>query len=248
MGQHPYVVLAEGRHDMVRAQLPDGSTRELDIDTFVELVAADLARQGLPKDAPVVLGVPFAGDRYLELPRKLAQRTGRSVWVHSGLARRHPDPAALNTLAVIQRDGLPKGAWLEVRPGLAPDPDDDAPGCHGAVVSQPIVSSLTGEQIGRSLHTLAEFAGVREDTFSLLDQMTWYVHKNPATGTFSVRMPLPDPGPRNKAYRLAGHGLPGHLEIPMEDGERKLVGKRQAGSGSGGARACRACPRTTGWI
>ncbi|MEK8171924.1 hypothetical protein NKH77_28875 [Streptomyces sp. M19] len=45
----PYTVVAEGRHDMVVARLADGSTRELDIDTFVELVAADLARQNRPR-------------------------------------------------------------------------------------------------------------------------------------------------------------------------------------------------------
>ncbi|MFD4763288.1 lonely Cys domain-containing protein [Streptomyces sp. NPDC058439] len=225
----PYLVLAEGRHDTVTARLPDGTTQDLDADDFAELVAADLAREGLPVTTPVVLAVPFAGDRYLELPRKLAERTGHTVWVHSGLARRHPDPAGQSTVAVIRRDGLPHGSWVPVRPGLAPDPEDGAPDWHRDVVTQAIVSTLTGQQIGRSLHEPGELASSREDNFSHLDRMTVYVHYNPATGTYSPRLPLEDPGPKEKAYHLAGHGMPGRLTLPMADGTSRTAGRREAG-------------------
>ncbi|MFI6121043.1 hypothetical protein ACIBCU_14500 [Streptomyces sp. NPDC051064] len=85
---------------MVTARLPDGTTRDLDADDFAELVAADLERQGVPVTTPMVPAVPFAGERHLELPRKLAERTGHTVRAHSGLARRHPDPAGPSTIAV----------------------------------------------------------------------------------------------------------------------------------------------------
>ncbi|WP_042837048.1 lonely Cys domain-containing protein, partial [Streptomyces sp. NRRL S-15] len=226
----PYTVLAEGGHDTVTALLPDGTTRDLDVDEFIELVAADPALQGLPAVAPIVLAVPFTGDRYLELPRKLAERTGRTVWAHSGLARRNPDPAAVNTVAVIQRDGMPHGSWVPVRPGLAPDADDSAPDWHRDVLSQPIVSARTGQQIGRSLHHPGELTeSSREDNFNRLDQMTLYVHFNRATGTYSAKLPLADPGPKDKAYHLAGHGLPGSLMLPLADGGSRTADRHEAG-------------------
>ncbi|MYR96708.1 lonely Cys domain-containing protein [Streptomyces sp. SID4937] len=223
----PYAVLAEGSHDRVTAQLPDGTTWELDADEFAELVAADLARHPLPERAPIVLAVPSAGDRYLDLPRKLAERTGRTVWVHSGLAQRNPDPTATNTIAVLHRDGLPDGTWLPVRPGLAPDPDDDAPAWHREVLTQPIVSSRTGEQTGRSFHEPAELVGERE-SYRDLDRMSFYVHWDAATNTYSDKRPMPDPGPADKAYRLAGHGLPGGLSLPLADGGSRTVDRDEA--------------------
>ncbi|WP_345944480.1 lonely Cys domain-containing protein, partial [Streptomyces sp. SID7804] len=225
----PYVVLADGRHDTVTARLPDGTTQDLDADEFAELVAADPELRGMIAGAPIVLAVPFAGDRYLDLPRKLAERTGRTVWVHSGLARRHPDPAsAQSTIAVIHKDGLPHGSWLPVRPGLAPDADDDAPAWHRDVLSQPVVSTLTGQQIGRSLHDPSELPA-REEHFAALDRMTQFVHFNPATGTYSAKLPLTDPGPKDKAYHLAGHGLPGGLTMPLSGGGSRTADRREAG-------------------
>ncbi|MBK5994932.1 lonely Cys domain-containing protein, partial [Streptomyces sp. MBT58] len=223
----PYPVLADGSHDRVTAQLPDGTTWELDADEFAELVAADLTRHPLPEHAPIVLAVPSAGDRYLDLPRKLAERTGRTVWVHSGLAQRNPDPAATSTVAVLHRDGLPDGTWLPVRPGLAPDPDDDAPAWHREVLTQPIVSSRTGEQTGRSFHQPAELVGERE-SYRDLDHMSFYVHWDAATNTYSGKLPMRDPGPADKAYRLAGHGLPGGLSLPLADGSSRTVDRDEA--------------------
>jgi hypothetical protein len=223
----PYAVFAEGGHDRVVAPLPDGTTQELDADEFTELVAADLARHPLPARAPIVLAVPSAGDRYLELPRKLADRTGRTVWVHSGLAQRNPDPASPNTIAVLHRDGLPDGSWLPVLPGLAPDQDDDAPVWHRDVVTQPIVSSRTGRQLGRSFHQPAELVGERE-AYRELDRMSFYVHWDAATNTFSDRLPMPDPGSPETAYRLAGHGLPGALSLPLASGGSRAVGRDEA--------------------
>jgi len=31
-----------------------------------------------------------------------------------------------------------------------------------------------------------------------------------------------NPGPADKAYRLAGHGLPGGLSLPLDDGSRAM--------------------------
>lgn len=51
-GVTPYVVAAAGAHDRVEVRLPDGSTRELDVDEFVELVAADVAGETLAQGTP----------------------------------------------------------------------------------------------------------------------------------------------------------------------------------------------------
>ncbi|MFD7003539.1 lonely Cys domain-containing protein, partial [Streptomyces mirabilis] len=229
LGVTPYVVLAEGRHDTVTARMPDGKAVDLGVDEFVELVAVDPALRGRPAGAPVVLAVPFVGDRYQELPRKLADATGRIVWAHSGRVQRHPDPGADSTIAVVRQDGLPHGSWIEVAPGLAPDADDSAPGWHREVLTQPIISTLTGRQIGRSLLHPGALAGRRENAYSRLDRMTRFAHFNPATGTFSAMLPLQDPGPKDKAYHLVGHGLPGLMELPLTDGGTKVVGRREAG-------------------
>ncbi|EHN77289.1 Ovarian tumor otubain, partial [Streptomyces coelicoflavus ZG0656] len=224
----PYAVLADGGHDRVTAALPDGTTRDLDADAFAELVAADPALRSLPDATPIVLAVPFAGDRYLDLPRTLADRTGRTVWVHTGVARRHPDPASGTTVAVLRRSGKPHGSWLAVAPGLAPGADGSAPAWHRDVLSQPVVSDLTGRQIGRSLHDDGELVE-REDHFGRLDRMTVYAHYNPATRTYSAKLPLEDPGPKDKAYHLAGHGLPGRLLLPLAGGGSRPAGRHEAG-------------------
>ncbi|MGO4754322.1 lonely Cys domain-containing protein, partial [Streptomyces sp. 2MCAF27] len=85
----PYVVGADwrdgkhGRNGKLVVRLPDRSTRDVGIEEFVELVAADVARAGLPPGTPIVVAVPFLG-RYGPLLQKLADRTGLVVWSHSG--------------------------------------------------------------------------------------------------------------------------------------------------------------------
>ncbi|MGI5048473.1 hypothetical protein ACM9HD_34320, partial [Streptomyces sp. JAC25] len=74
---------------LVEVRLPDGSTRELDVDECVELVAADAAGETRAQGTPLVLAIPFAADAYPDLPRKPADRTGRTGWAHRGeVARR----------------------------------------------------------------------------------------------------------------------------------------------------------------
>ncbi|NEB21425.1 lonely Cys domain-containing protein, partial [Streptomyces coelicoflavus] len=227
-GTTPYVVAAGGRHDTVRALLPDGTTRDLDVDEFTELVAADVARERLPKDTPLVLAVPFAGDQYLALPRTLADRTGLTVWAHSGEVTLGSD-GGVSTVDTVRRAGSPEGDWTASEPGLAPDPDDDVPEWHHRVATRPIVSALTGRQIGRASHHAAEWAADFEDDDRHLDRMTTYVHYYPATGLVSAERELPRPGPEDTAYRLDAHGSPGHLHLAMRDGTVRPVDGREAG-------------------
>ncbi|MEK8171935.1 lonely Cys domain-containing protein [Streptomyces sp. M19] len=247
-GPRPYVVAAEGRHDMVEVLLPDGSTRQLDVDAFVELVAADVAREGLPKGTPIVLAVPFAGDRYLDLPRKLADRTGLTVWAHSGQVELNMDGGTV-TLDVIHPEEGAKGDWIASEPGMAPEPDKDDPDWYGRVVTRAIISALTGRQIGRSALEPGELAYGMEELLSHADQMTTFVHQNLVTGTPSDPLALPTPGerfPEAHAYRVFIHGVPGYFQMPMDDDMTGTSAGPGPGGGSSGARAWPACPRTTG--
>ncbi|MYS26331.1 lonely Cys domain-containing protein, partial [Streptomyces sp. SID7804] len=228
-GVTPYVVAADGGHDRVEARLPDGSTRELRVDEFVELVAADIAREGLPQGTPVVLAVPFAADGYLDLPRRLADRTGLTVWAHSGEATLSSAPGSASTVDTVRRPGVPRGDWIASPPGLGPDTDDDVPDWHHEVVTRPIVSSATGRQIGRASHHAAEYARDFEDDDRHLDRMSTFVHLYPATGRLSKEYDLPRPGPEDTAYRLDMHGEPGRLQLAMRDGSVRLVDEREAG-------------------
>ncbi|WP_446046457.1 lonely Cys domain-containing protein, partial [Streptomyces olivaceus] len=227
-GTTPYVVVAGGRHDKVEVLLPDGTTRDLDADEFAELVAADVARERLPKDTPLVLAVPFAGDQYLDLPRTLADRTGLTVWAHSGEVTLSSDQG-VSTVDTVRRPGSPEGDWTASEPGLAPDPDDDVPDWYQQVATRPIVSALTGKQIGRASHHAGEWATAFEDDDRHLDRMTTYVHYYPATGQVSAERELPRPGAENAAYRLDMHGSPGHLHLAMRDGTVRPVDEREAG-------------------
>ncbi|MFW3463110.1 lonely Cys domain-containing protein [Streptomyces microflavus] len=227
-GTKPYVVAAEGGPDRVEARLPDGTVRELGIEEFVELVAADLAHEALPPGTPVVLAVPFAADGYLDLPRRLADRTGRTVWAHSGRITVESAPGEASTIDVVRTPKAPRGDWIASDPGLGPD-DDDTPGWHHEVVSRALVSALSGRQIGRASHHPAEFARDFEDDDRHLDRMATFVHDHPATGRTSGELDLPRPGPEDRAYRLDLHGSPGSLTLALRDGTTRDIDEREAG-------------------
>ncbi|XXZ51909.1 lonely Cys domain-containing protein [Streptomyces cavourensis] len=228
-GRTPYVVAADGGRDRVAARLPDGTVRELGTEEFTELVAADLAREALPADTPVVLAVPFAADGLLDLPRRLADRIGRTVWAHSGRVTVESAPGEAATIDVVRTPKTPRGDWIASAPGLGPDPDDDVPAWHHEVVSRALVSALTGRQIGRASHHPAEFAEDFEEDDRHLDRMGTFVHDDPATDRLSGAYDLPRPGPEDRAYRLDMHGRPGALILAMRDGTTRDIDEREAG-------------------
>lgn len=103
------------------------------------------------------------------------------------------------------------------------------PDWYHQVVTCPIVSALTGKQIGRASHHAEEWANDFEDDDRHLDRMTTYVHYYPATGRISTEHELPRPGAENAAYRLDMHGSPGRLHLAMRDGTVRPVDEREAG-------------------
>ncbi|WP_424894331.1 lonely Cys domain-containing protein [Streptomyces sp. SAI-124] len=230
-GVTPFVVAGTRAPGGLAVRTPDGSTHVVTEDELVELIAAYAAREGLTKDTEIVLAIPFAGSGYADLPRKVADRTGLTVLAHTGEVQVRSRSASAgnstqpHTIDVIHRPGRPQGDWFASRPGLAPDPDDDAPAWHRDVVTQPIISLSSGEQIGRVSHHPAEFAGHSEDHTRHLDQMTTFVHYNPATGQFGPELELPRPGPEEDSHKLELHGEPGFLVMAMKDGTSRRVDK-----------------------
>ncbi|WSQ89876.1 lonely Cys domain-containing protein [Streptomyces globisporus] len=112
----PYVVLAaEGGHDHVVVLDGDGTPHRVTTEVFAELLALDPLLAGLPDGTPVVLLVPEAGARGLDLPRAVADRTGRTTWATSGRLRFTP-----------QTEGGPAVVSPEHRPGETAGPGDSA--------------------------------------------------------------------------------------------------------------------------
>ncbi|MFC7512680.1 hypothetical protein ACFQV4_30540 [Streptomyces thermocarboxydus] len=191
-----------------------------------------------------MLAVPSPGTS-TSTCRASSDRTGLTVWAHSGEVTLSSDHG-VSTVDTVRRTGAPEGDWTASEPGLAPDPDDEVPDWYHQVATCPIVSALTGKQIGRASHHAGEWATDFEDDDRHLDRMTTYVHYYPATGRISAEHELPRPGAETAAYRLDVHGSPGRLHLAMRTAPSGRSTSGRPGRGSGDARACRACRRTTG--
>ncbi|WP_415853016.1 lonely Cys domain-containing protein, partial [Streptomyces albus] len=226
-GPKPYLLGASMRDGRVSVPAPHGGMRGMGAEQFVERVLQDPELAALPADAPIVLAVPFAGDGDQYLARLLADRTGRTVWAHSGDARLTvtSDGERL-ALAVFKESGRPVGDWFAVQPGMLPDSDSDE-SWFDEVASSPLASATTGLQIGRTSFPPHEMA-VREEAYRFLDRITQYVHYNFATGTFSKEFTLePASRGRIKAF-FAAHGGAGSTSFATRGG-----GTHRARGGAG---------------
>ncbi|WP_274598934.1 lonely Cys domain-containing protein, partial [Streptomyces albus] len=230
-GPPPYVVVASGRHDMVRVAWPDGTSRDVPVDEFVELVARDPDLARLPADAPIVLAIPHAGDRGLDLPRLLAERTGRTVWSHSGFVTIAETSPGIYSIGTFHEPGRTiEGDWIASRPGMAPDRTADTPSWWRKVVNRTLVG-LTGQRFGRVAMRPEENAeNDHEPVQRRLGSMTHYAHYNIATRRWvSAKLPLPRPGkPGVNRYFFEAHGEPGYVAFPLEDGFEYLAPDREA--------------------
>ncbi|MCZ1008343.1 lonely Cys domain-containing protein [Streptomyces lydicus] len=227
-GQRPYVVTGAGSSDGIQARLPDGSSPQLDIEEFAELVAADPALAELPAANPIVLAFAGAADGLMDLPRLLAERTGRTVWAHSGEAELRVRPGAASTVDVVYRWRKRTGDWAASRPGMAWDPRDGDPlAAFRDVLTQPLISERTGLQIGRSAHSAGDLANGFEDDGRHLDQITTFVHRNPVTGELSAELPLPAPGKESDATHEDTHASPQGQALPRTGGGELLLNDDQ---------------------
>ncbi|WP_421106959.1 lonely Cys domain-containing protein [Streptomyces sp. NEAU-S77] len=211
-----FVVAAKGDRHKIVVPWPDGTTRELGIEEFAELLAHDPVLSKLPKDVPIVLAVPYAGHGLLHLPGRLAHRTGHLVYPHSGdvgVVSRLGQPSIIQ---VTHHKGRRQGDWVPNGPELDPGSLDDMPAWYHEVETSAIVSATTGRRTGYSAYPSADMADGREEKLRHIDQTSEFLHYDPAAHTYVRRFTPSDPDEAAPAFYLGAHGFPGGIVLPSE--------------------------------
>lgn len=163
----PYVIgTKDGDHTKVRLALPDGSKRWwLSPEEFTELLAQDEELAGREDAAEVVLVSPYAGAMGLDLPRRAAARTDRTLWSHSGetALKPHPDTGRHRIEVTDDRAfgdestgepagepiGEPVSEWIGEPMGewIASDPDDLGPDEGGPGPGEGVLRTIDGRTL-----------------------------------------------------------------------------------------------------
>ena len=240
-----YVVAAEGENGRVR--LPDG--RVLDAEGIADALAADPELAKLAKDVPVVLAIPFAGERYQEMLRVVADRLGRTVWGPSGEGRLVSDGTGnAHVLALMDPDpDAPVGAWVSVPPSVGTRyVDREWTALDGTtfrdsdVLTRPLADE-SHERFGRVAIAQPDALRRQERRFRRFRQMRRILHRVPAGDdrqTVDSEEITPDPA----IYVYASHGLPGRMELPLRNGRTVWLDKRDAAAYIAGLREVRELP------
>ncbi|WP_239142477.1 lonely Cys domain-containing protein [Streptomyces sp. SID8016] len=241
-----YVVTADGESGRVRAK--DG--RILDAEAVADALAADPELAKLPKDVPVVLAVPYTGDRYLETLRAVADRLGRTVWGPSGVVRIAPDGTGdAHVLVTMDADpDAPVGVWVSVAPSPATGPHEDRTWTaldgtvfrDSDVVTRPLADD-NHQRFGRIAVHQGDALRRRERNFRALRRMRRLVHWTPAGNR--AHETASEPVSMDAAvYAYAGHGEPGRMQLPLRDGRTVWLGKHDAAAYIAGLREVRELP------
>ncbi|WP_307825443.1 lonely Cys domain-containing protein, partial [Streptomyces sp. MBT55] len=241
-----YVVTADGEDGRVRT--PDG--RVLDAGAVADALAADPDLAKLPKDVPVVLAVPYTGDRYLETLRAVADRLGRTVWGPSGVGRIVPDGTGdAHVLVTMDPDpDAPVGAWVSVAPSPTSGPHEDRTWTaldgtvfrDSDVVTRPLADE-NHQRFGRIAVHRGDALRRRERNFRALRRMRRLVHWTPA-GTRAQETASEPVSMDAAVYVYAGHGEPGRMQLPLRDGRTVWLGKHEAAAYIAGLREVRELP------
>ncbi|MFC9810106.1 lonely Cys domain-containing protein [Streptomyces griseoaurantiacus] len=218
----PYVIRTGGSPYALTVTTPNDDRMTVPVDVFAELLALDPALTALPPDVPVVLMVPHAGGRQLELPRALAHRLDRPVWSTSG----NPDTQKADDgkvrIFLEKRTGLPVGDWILSRPGEVmsdPTTTTDVPAWERNMVSYTVVAEDDPtRQIGRAALSPSDFA-TREATYRKLNQ-DYLLHHYVSSARAEKRGVRPRVGaaPGEPVHHVFIHGTPEHVEVPQKDG------------------------------
>ncbi|GAA2267382.1 hypothetical protein GCM10010415_35610 [Streptomyces atrovirens] len=232
----PYVIgTKDGDHAKVRLVLPDGSKRwRLSPEEFAELLAQDAELAGREDAAEVVLVSPNAGAMGLDLPRRAAARTDRTLWSHSGEVALKPHPDTGRHRVEVTDDrylgdestdesagepmGEPVGEWIASDPGdLGPHEGRPEPGegvlrtIDGKTLRDADVKSVTltdeGRPVGRAVVNGADLLRREPWLQDLVRSTEWSVY-DPVTGE-PIGNPRPVPWKGRKPYFFLVHGLPG---------------------------------------
>ncbi|MGW4240852.1 lonely Cys domain-containing protein, partial [Streptomyces sp. NPDC004749] len=240
-----YVVAAEGENGRVR--LPDG--RVLGAEGVADVLAADPELAKLPKDVPVVLAIPFAGQQYQEMLQVVADRLGRTVWGPSGEGRVFQGSGTTYVLALIDRDpDAAVGAWMSTPPSATTTSytDREWTALDGTkfrdsdVYSRPLVDE-NSERFGRLAVPLRDGLRRREQRFRIFRQMRRLVFWTPA-GTGYQDAGSEEITPDPAVYVYAAHGKPGRMQLPLRDGRTVWLDKRDAAAYIAGLREVRDLP------
>jgi hypothetical protein len=100
-------------HGRVVLTDPDGTSHTLPENELVELLAWDPRVFLRPLDAPLVLAMSNAGNTNPDLPRKLADRLGRTVWYTEGTVDWIPQPSGS---LVIDQTTPTASVWKSIEP------------------------------------------------------------------------------------------------------------------------------------
>ncbi|MEU0950276.1 hypothetical protein ABZ379_47735, partial [Streptomyces canus] len=238
----PFLVRAVSTADGIRVQLGNGTTTRLSPSQFADLLATDADVRRAAPGAPLVLVVPFGGERGLELPRLVAARTGREVWSAGGpLALMYSNTAGKWLMTRFMPTGLtpPLGPWVVSRPGdlalqagtvetqtpeagLLPTIDGSAV-LVSDVVTHTIVGP-TGRSIGRSSHTLFDQA-VREPRLAGLYKLVHYYPGQVVAGKSIRTTQHPSEAPwaadiaaGRTPYFFNAHGTPEWVQLETAPG------------------------------
>ncbi|CAL9613726.1 hypothetical protein SUDANB58_05693 [Streptomyces sp. enrichment culture] len=226
----PYVVMAEGDHRRIVVRGYDGAPRQVPIDVFAELLARDPRLAGLPPGTPVVLLVPDAGARGLDLPRRAADRVGREVWSANGTVKVSPqrDPSQPYVVSLLFGEGLPRADWIRSTPGQVLDPAEreNAPEWEREVLSHSVVGD-GGVTIGRGVFEESE-APRRIAVLKLATQSSELWHYNPVTKE-SVKDDEPVPFAGKPVYVFSAHARPGATRVPTTTDPRHHTHQRETG-------------------
>jgi hypothetical protein len=234
--------VAGGSPYAVSITLSDGTDVAMPVDVFAELLTMDPVFSALPQDVPVVLVVPFAGGRQLELPRALADRLGRQVWSTSGNPVLETRDDGTSRLVLDQKPDVPRGDWIRSGPGeVLTDADvqaiqagqstrsaratpttstADIPEWEQNLVSFTLVADGDGtQQIGRAAFHPAEFAGNREAHYRKLHRVTTSALRHSGAAVATATTPLTvGAKPGERVHHVNMHGSSTHVDMPQEDG------------------------------
>ncbi|MET9369075.1 lonely Cys domain-containing protein [Streptomyces griseoflavus] len=226
----PYVVMAEGDHQRIVVRGYDGAPRQVPVDVFAELLARDPRLAALPPGTPVVLLVPDAGARGLDLPRQAADRIGREVWSANGAVKVSPqrDPSQPHVVSLLFGQGLPRADWIRSTPGQVLDPAEreNAPEWEREMLSHSVVVD-GGATIGRGVFEDSE-APRRIAALKLATESSELWHYNPVTKE-ETKDDEPVPFAGKPVYVFGGHARSGATRVPTTTDPRHHTRGRATG-------------------
>jgi hypothetical protein len=210
----PFVLLAnQGDHRGVDVPWPDGSRRRITAEELADFLAVEM--EGHPADRSIVLAWPHSGDQGLDVPRLVAQRTGRRVWSYSSVVAVDRDAQGYLFLTGIEQKEGGLGDWVPSDPGeLAGPRSGDGPEWWEPLWSSRAIVTPGHQRIGRLSYLPEELTeswlNERRNVLSMRQQLNVHPISNTVVGR-------PEPMPEVD-YFYYGHGVPNKIMVPLTDG------------------------------